>query len=61
MNLFLKQLEKGLNILTIEEKEGENVKNIANENDKKAEEIETNKSQQVHVAFINALNQISTL
>ncbi|CAG8650031.1 3013_t:CDS:1, partial [Funneliformis caledonium] len=60
VNSFLKRLEKGPNILTTEEKEGENVEDIANENDEKAEEIETNKSQQVHVTFINALNQIGT-
>ncbi|CAG8547740.1 15538_t:CDS:2 [Funneliformis caledonium] len=54
------KLEYSPNILTTEEKEGENVEDITNEDDEKTEEIEINKSQQVYVAFINALNQIDT-
>ena len=59
VNSFLKRLEKGPNVLTTEEKEGENVEEVLSDENEKVEEVEINKGQ-VHTAFLNALNHVNT-
>jgi len=56
VNSFLDRLEKGPNILTSDEQDETPVE----EENKTVEEIETNRSQEVHTEFINALNHVNT-
>ena len=57
VNSFLKRLEKGPNVLTTEERE--NSEEVPDENET-VEEVETSRNQEVHLAFLNSLNQVIT-
>lgn len=57
VNSFLERLEKGPNILTPEENEGEEI--LVEENEV-IEEVEMNRSQEVHDKLLEALNCINT-
>ncbi|CAG8665389.1 1993_t:CDS:1, partial [Scutellospora calospora] len=52
---FLKRLEKGPNILITEEKK--DLEKTLNEDDNIVEEVDLNKTQDMHVAFLKAINQ----
>ncbi len=56
VNSFLDRLEKGPNILTSDKQDETPVE----EENEAVEEIETNRSQEVHTEFINALNHVNT-
>jgi hypothetical protein len=56
VNSFLDRLEKGPNILTSDEQD----ETLVEEENEVVEEVETNRSQEVHTEFINALNRVNT-
>ncbi|UZO25449.1 uncharacterized protein OCT59_017714 [Rhizophagus irregularis] len=56
VNSFLERLERGPNVLTSEEKDEE----VPVEENETVEEIETNKSHEIHTKFLNALNSVNT-
>jgi len=58
VNSFLNRLEKGPAVLTSEE-QADIEENLAEDNET-AEEVNLNKIQSTHVAFLNAINQVGT-